>query len=319
MDWLHRSMATAIPEDILVFFTQHWLPNHAGSPTPSGRLIAAPTAGAKSRLAKEYDLQGRVGDWDPASQLGNPMHSMQIRDMIKGYHNQAAELGYQKRGAVPLEDTEMLQLLEHMCSDLTAAPLQEQLLLVRDGLVFSLLWQTCFRGFNAGGVRLDNLVLPTGGSALPYLLPQLGMKTGAKLHLKPDHTKNKKGGHCQITVTCDPLCFTSWLRPAVALYASAGRPITNFLTRPLDKGTQVNAEKGLTSNAIWARLTKYLKAYGMYTGQSVHSTRRGSMIHQKNQMQATVSEVAQAAMCSERIAEYYTDVHRPTRLKSLLA
>ena len=37
---------------------------------------------------------GRVGDWDPAAQLGNPMHSMQIRDMIKGYYNQAAELGY---------------------------------------------------------------------------------------------------------------------------------------------------------------------------------------------------------------------------------
>ena len=95
MDWLqsmHRSMATAIPEDILVFFTQHWLPNHSGSPTPSGRLIAAPTslARAKSHLAKEFDLQGRVGDWDPAAQLGNPMHSMQIRDMIKGYHNDIA-------------------------------------------------------------------------------------------------------------------------------------------------------------------------------------------------------------------------------------
>jgi len=99
MDWLqrmHRSMATAIPEDILVFLTQHWLPNHAGSSTTSGRLIAAPTslAGVKSHLAKEFDLQGRVGDWDPAAQLGNPMHSMQIRDMIKGYYNQAAELGY---------------------------------------------------------------------------------------------------------------------------------------------------------------------------------------------------------------------------------
>ncbi|KAL0036933.1 hypothetical protein WJX77_005762 [Trebouxia sp. C0004] len=247
------------------------------------------------------------------------MHSIQIRDMTKGYHNQAAELGYQKRGAVPLEETEMLQLLERMCSDLTAAPLQEQLLLIRDGLVFSLLWQTCFRGFNVGGVRLDNLVLPTGGCALPYLLPQLGMKAGAKLHLKPDHSKNKKGGHCQITLTCDPLCFTSWLRPAVALYASAGQPITNVLTRPLDKGTQVYAEKGMTSSVIWARLVKYLKAYGMYTGQSVHSTRRGSMIHQKDQMQATVSKVAQAGMCLEKIAEYYTNVYRPTRRKPLLA
>ena len=106
MDWLqsmHRFMATAIPEDILVLFTQHWLPNHAGSSTSSGRLIAAPTslAGAKSHLAKEFDLQGRVGDWDPAAQLGNPMHSMQIRDMIKGYHIQAAQLGTRKGEQCP--------------------------------------------------------------------------------------------------------------------------------------------------------------------------------------------------------------------------
>ncbi len=78
MDWvqsMHRSVATAIPEDILVFFTQHWLPNHAGSSMPSGRLIAVPTslAGAKSHLAKDFDLQGRVEDWtlQHSSDTGN--------------------------------------------------------------------------------------------------------------------------------------------------------------------------------------------------------------------------------------------------------
>ena len=84
------------------------------------KLIAAPTslAGVKSHLAKEFDLQGRVGDLqsrvgpDPAAQLGNLM-----RNMIKDYHNQAAEVGYQKIGAMPLEEAEMLQLLEHMCSN----------------------------------------------------------------------------------------------------------------------------------------------------------------------------------------------------------
>ena len=42
----------------------------------------------KSYLAKEFDLQGKVGNRDNAAQLGNLMHSMQIRDMIKGSHNQ---------------------------------------------------------------------------------------------------------------------------------------------------------------------------------------------------------------------------------------
>ena len=39
------------------------------------------------------------------------------------------------------------------------------------------------------------------------------------------------------------------------------------------------------------------------------------MIHPRVIMHATVQEVAQAAMCSEKIADYYTDVHRPTRRK----
>ena len=88
--------------------------------------------------------------------------------------------------------------------------------------------------------------------AVPYLLPKLGMQAGAKLHIRPDCTKNKRGRHCQITLTCNHLCFTSWLRPAVALYAAAGQPITNFLTRPLEKGTKAYAEKGMTCNAVWA-------------------------------------------------------------------
>lgn len=149
MEWLnsmHRPLATALPEDILVFLTQHWLPNHAGFPTATGKLVAAPTslAGVKSHLAREFELQGRVGDWDPATKSGNPMHSIQIKDLIKGYHNQAAQLGYQKRGAVPLTELEMLELLQHLCSDLSSASKEEQLLLVRDGLIFSLLWQSSF-------------------------------------------------------------------------------------------------------------------------------------------------------------------------------
>ena len=65
-------------------------------------------------------------------------------------------------------------------------------MLIRDGPTFSLLWQSCFRGCNAGELRLDSIVLPTEGNTLPYLLPKLVMKAGAKMHVKPDHTKNKR-------------------------------------------------------------------------------------------------------------------------------
>ncbi|DBA78633.1 TPA: hypothetical protein ACH3X1_016814 [Trebouxia sp. C0004] len=169
-----RTMLTAIPEDILVYFTQRLLPNHAGSNTAAGELIAAPgsLSGTKSHLATEYELLGCIGNWDPVSQTGNPMHSMQVRNMLKGYANHATELGYQKRGAVPLTQAEMHTMLSSMFQMLIKCTDQaEQLLLTRDGLLFSILWQTCYRGFNAGGVRLENIVLPIGGSSVPYLIP----------------------------------------------------------------------------------------------------------------------------------------------------
>ena len=95
-DWLQanaickRSLLTVTSEDLLVYFTQHCLPNHAGSGTSAGELIAASSSlsGVKSHLATEFELLGRTGDWDTATQQRNPMHNMQVRNMLKRYANQ---------------------------------------------------------------------------------------------------------------------------------------------------------------------------------------------------------------------------------------
>lgn len=83
---------------ICFLFPDHWVHHLAARQVGSSRYIYdlevlylyvgiyGPIG--KSYLAKEFDLQGKVGDWDIAAQLGNLMHSMQIRDMIKGSHNQ---------------------------------------------------------------------------------------------------------------------------------------------------------------------------------------------------------------------------------------
>ena len=195
--WLHtiqaadsKTIQNASPEDLLVFFMQHWLPNHAGSLTANDEHIAAPgsLSAVKSHLATELELLGRCGEWDPISLKGNPMHSNQIRNMLKGYSNHATELGYQKKGAVPLSEAEMTQLLSSMAQRYDGSADHEQLLLLRDGLLFSMLWQTCFRGSNAGAVRLSNFTLPAGGSALPYLYPSVQLASGAQLHILPDTT-----------------------------------------------------------------------------------------------------------------------------------
>ena len=310
-------MKSVTPEDILVFLVQQWLPNHAGSAT-SSTPIAAPNSLAtiKSHLSKEFELLGRTGAWDPQHQHGNPIESLHLREFVKGYMQYAAELGYQKRGAVPLEQPEMMHLLQRLYHQQQTLTGKEQLLLLRDGVIFSLLWQSCFRGFNAGGMRLQNIVLPTGGTAIPFLLPQVQLQPGAQLHLLPDVTKNKKGGRCTVTLTCDVLCFSFWLQLLVPAHTAAGQPITNYITRPLNSSGKVFSELPMSSSATWARLTKYLKEYGMYTGQSVHSTRRGSMLHHKEVQQATYEDIGEAAMCTKETAKYYTDRHRPTRFRS---
>ena len=40
------------------------------------------------------------------------MLSVQMRSMLKGYVNHATQLGYQKKGAVPLTQSEMQLLLQ---------------------------------------------------------------------------------------------------------------------------------------------------------------------------------------------------------------
>ncbi len=63
------------------------LPHHAGLPFRTEGRVATPSslAGIKSHLATEFELLGRTGGWDPATQQGNPMHSMQIRGMLSCY------------------------------------------------------------------------------------------------------------------------------------------------------------------------------------------------------------------------------------------
>lgn len=111
------------------------------------------------------------------------------------------------------------------------------------------------------------------------------------------------------------LCFTTWLQQALHHYAAAGQSITDYLTRPLQVGTKVFSKKLMTSSNVWARLPKHLKEPGVYSGQSVHSTRRETMMHQQVELHKSNQEIAEAAMCNEQNVKYYTDPHRPTRFR----
>ena len=161
-----------------------------------GELVAAPgsLSSTKSHLSSKFKPLGRNGDWDSAKQTGNPMLSAQVRTMLKGYGNHAMQLGYQKKGAVPLTEAEMQLLLQsmHQACNSTSTDPQQQLLLLRDACCSASYGSHASGGSgDAEALRLDNIVLPTGGNAVPYLVPQLKLQAGAVLHLLPDTTKNK--------------------------------------------------------------------------------------------------------------------------------
>ncbi|DBA79441.1 TPA: hypothetical protein ACH3X2_007715 [Trebouxia sp. C0005] len=105
-----------------------------------------------------------------------------------------------------------------------------------------LLWQTCFSNFNAGGLRLDSMLLPAGGSTLPYLSPARQLrKRGLATPAARQHNKQERPKHAQ------------------------------------------------------------------------HQER--NMMHQQMEMHKSNQEIAEAAMCNDQNVKYYTDPHRPTRLK----
>ena len=211
---------------------------------------------------------GPQWDWNADTLKGNPMLSNQLRRMSKDYTAVAKNQGYEPQAAEPIYSGKVKTLLQHLLHQQQHSAEADKLLLIRDGLIISMLWQSCFRGFNVGGLRLSNLKTPTNGPATPFIIPQLTLQPRAQLHLFPDVTKNRRGGHCTVTLSCDIMCFTAWLQLAAAAYEEAKQPITNYVVRPLHKGTKTFAEKPMTSSAIWARFTLHLKNAGLYNGES---------------------------------------------------
>ena len=67
-------MLTLTTGDLAVYFTQHWLPTHTGSTTGNCQQVAASSslAGVKSHFATDFELLGRTGEWDAATQQGDP-------------------------------------------------------------------------------------------------------------------------------------------------------------------------------------------------------------------------------------------------------
>ncbi len=105
--------------------------------------------------------------------------------MTKGYKADAAKQGYGQRAAEPVSSDKTKALLKYLTTK--QQELEEGS--DRDGLTISMLWQSCFRGFNMGELRPSNFKTPTNSPAIPFLVPDLTLQAGSQLHIFPDVTK----------------------------------------------------------------------------------------------------------------------------------
>lgn len=93
--------------------------------------------------------------------------------MRKGYGKDAAEKGYRQLSARPWAKQEVLDVIGYLQNKIEKRSGMQKFLLIRDALIFSLLWETKSRGNNASMWRLENFRLPTGERMLAFDLEKL--------------------------------------------------------------------------------------------------------------------------------------------------
>ena len=153
------------PEDLLVYFEKVYVPLHSGSVTTSGHLLAAPStiSGIKSHLRQIFKQLGRGDTWDEQLRKGNPASSDRVQQWQQGQRKTSIAVDFRTTGAKEMSEAKMIKLQQHLYHGLFSAPDSspaDRALLARDGLAFSLLWETGMRGINAAAIELADFQLP---------------------------------------------------------------------------------------------------------------------------------------------------------------
>lgn len=135
---------------------------------------------------------------------------------------------------------------------------------------------------------------------------------GARMALQPDNTKTgAKDGPMIVEIRMDILCSMSWLAKLLQASESAKMPVTNYITRPQSRDKAGFSERPLTSAEVANRVRKHFTAAGLYKGQTVHGSRRGSMQHDVYKLGKTAEEAGNAAQIrTPAIVQRYLDPFR---------
>eukprot|EP00798_Chlamydomonas_sp_ICE-L_P000097 gene97-biopygen3398 len=255
-----------------------------GSQLPgSTTKVASPQGvdGAISHLSSLFDSLGRSGPYDDATGVGNPcLSSYPIKNYRRGYHQIIWAAGYQESSAVPMTEAKVEAVVTHLNQAALEAPDSwTKLIHLRDALVILHAWKTAY-----------------GGTAESGKLCLLDLHTSDKLRLPTHGTKTNKRSRChQVPVEYQLMdqpefCFLRHLWDFMALCYRTGMPVQHYILRPLTPNHKGFKEAPYSGSTTTKRIEKYLQELSLFTGETSHSLRRGSL-----QAVAQLSGVAAAA------------------------
>jgi integrase len=266
-----RSMATAVPLDIVAYLEGHYIWNHGRTKLPNGEVVPAfdTVKGVLSALRRGFMNLGRTGPWSDETLTGCPRGGVLVSDWLAGYGRDLFKWGYEACAAYPLTDEKRRKLVDYIdeCraaiadTDPFGAALLEEL-----ALVFCYLWDSIQRGAEGARLQFSDL-----------------HETDAGTVAAPSMIKNRKRLRCGNILLSrgDPSDFLERLPAWKVTLAALGRPTAGahpvFPAVDGRGAARVFSKDPMSGSTLYSRLVSTLKAAGLYEGESTHSFRRGGV------------------------------------------
>lgn len=323
-----RTLSTVRPEDLLVFFESHWVPTHAGSSAPGlDHRVASPqgVSSAISHLATLFESLGRRGPYDRDTGQGNPCNCVEMRNYKQGYARTLWQAGYQERSAVPISLDKVTSLSSHLIRHVAAlgpqAPALERLETLRDLCLVLYAWHSAMRGTEGGRLSLADLhdsqrrpLFPSGyDPSVPvptdlWVLPGHGTKTNkrGRNHQDPVHLP------AQASLSDKHLCFVTWLWFFLDQSHKTGQTVQHYIFRPLSPSWAAFQEQAYSCTSFAKMIKARLTAIGLYSGETTHSFRRGTL-QATNAQAGILAAAVQGRIKTPQILNKYLDTQRRTR------
>ncbi|KAL4439968.1 hypothetical protein ABPG75_002969 [Micractinium tetrahymenae] len=311
------TLQTCTPEDVAVFFESHWLPKHGSSLLEDGAVHAAPSylASTVSHLRGFFKRLGRDGQFSHATQTGNPCCDDLITKLTSTYHQQCWQQGYAEKSAKSLTFEQYDELtaglhreVSSLLTRLAAArhtptgqrfkAAQPLLLLLRDAVAITAAWESAVRGHNACILQGEDLQDRRGSSLLTQLLQhaEFPYAAGFRWQLAPNGTKARqarRAGSLPLEVLPADAEHRDMLRLVhmlLQVHQWVGLPTNSYLVRPLADDHLSFKAGPLSTSAFNKQLQHHLRRLGLFQGESTHGLRRGTVIHDHQQLGRTPAE-----------------------------